>query len=85
MIKLLNINASFLFCIAVLATLWSCKENKSEKTQNLAISKSQTEIATPKTELTSEFKDYWYSGEAEITSYKLEQARYGEIGKAQPF
>ena len=29
--------------------------------------------------LSQEFKDYWYSGEAEITSYKLEQARYGEI------
>lgn len=26
-----------------------------------------------------EFKDYWYSGKAEITSYKLEQGRYGEL------
>ena len=30
-------------------------------------------------EVSKEFKDYWYAGEAEITSYKLEQARYGEI------
>ncbi|SDS31541.1 septum formation inhibitor Maf [Christiangramia echinicola] len=30
-------------------------------------------------ELSDEFKSYWYSGEAEITSYDLEQARYGEI------
>ena len=30
---------------------------------------------------TDEFKKYWYSGNAEITSYKLEQARYGEIHK----
>lgn len=29
--------------------------------------------------LSQEFKDYWYSGEAEITSYKLKQARYGEM------
>ncbi|MCH4823291.1 septum formation inhibitor Maf [Gramella lutea] len=29
--------------------------------------------------LSQEFKDYWYSGTAEITSYELEQARYGEI------
>ncbi|MDG3585660.1 septum formation inhibitor Maf [Galbibacter pacificus] len=31
-----------------------------------------------------EFNDYWYSGEAEITSYQLLQARYGELrqGKA---
>lgn len=30
------------------------------------------------------FNDYWYAGEAEITSYELQQARYGEIhsGKA---
>lgn len=26
-----------------------------------------------------DFNDYWYAGEAEITSYQLEQARYGEI------
>lgn len=31
--------------------------------------------------LSNEFKGYWYSGEAEITSYELEQARYGEIRK----
>ncbi|HKJ49730.1 MAG TPA: hypothetical protein VJ973_11600 [Christiangramia sp.] len=30
-------------------------------------------------QLSDEFKSYWYSGEAEITSYDLEQARYGEI------
>ncbi|AVR46152.1 septum formation inhibitor Maf [Christiangramia fulva] len=29
--------------------------------------------------LSQEFKDYWYSGKAEITSYDLEQARYGEM------
>ena len=26
-----------------------------------------------------EFNEYWYAGKAEITSYKLEQARYGEV------
>ena len=30
-------------------------------------------------ELSQEFKDYWYQGKAELTRYKLEQARYGEI------
>jgi hypothetical protein len=33
---------------------------------------------SPKKDLSREFKDYWYAGEAEITSYKLQQARYGE-------
>ncbi len=35
-------------------------------------------------EISKNFKKYWYAGEAEITSYKLSQARYGELreGKA---
>lgn len=42
----------------------------------------------PKTETplaeTSSFDDYWYQGKAEISSYQLQQARYGELrdGKA---
>ena len=32
-----------------------------------------------KTKLSDDFKSYCYSGQAEITSYKLEQARYGEL------
>ena len=30
-------------------------------------------------QLSQEFKDYWYNGEAEITSYSLKQERYGEL------
>lgn len=32
----------------------------------------------------SEFNDYWYAGVAEVSTYKLEQVRYGEVhrGKA---
>lgn len=29
--------------------------------------------------LTDEFKQYWYNGKAELCSYELKQARYGEI------
>lgn len=32
-----------------------------------------------KRNLTEEFKDYWFSGKAEITSYHLKQSRYGEV------
>jgi len=28
---------------------------------------------------TEKFKNYWYAGKAEVTSYKLKQARYGHI------
>jgi len=27
----------------------------------------------------NDFSDYWYQGEAEVSSYRLEQARYGEV------
>lgn len=29
--------------------------------------------------LTSEFKTYWFDGTAEISSFKLNQSRYGEV------
>ncbi|HPF10700.1 MAG TPA: septum formation inhibitor Maf [Flavobacteriaceae bacterium] len=31
--------------------------------------------------LSNDFKDYWFDGKAEITSYQLEQERYGELRK----
>lgn len=34
--------------------------------------------AFPERELSEEFKKYWFAGEAEITSYRLNQSRYGE-------
>lgn len=39
----------------------------------------ETTPSNPKKPLSDDFKAYWYAGDAEITSYKLEQARYGEI------
>ena len=33
----------------------------------------------PERHLTEEFKTYWFAGEAEITSYTLEQSRYNEL------
>ncbi|MFD1096064.1 septum formation inhibitor Maf [Salegentibacter chungangensis] len=41
--------------------------------------KDYAEPKREKKELSEEFKKYWFSGKAEITSYKLEQARYGEV------
>nr|WP_321227829.1 septum formation inhibitor Maf [uncultured Psychroserpens sp.] len=61
----------------------SCKDNSTQKDQvlnNEPISEaSKTLPKSPAFEQSQEFKDYWYAGEAEITSYKLEQARYGEM------
>jgi len=36
----------------------------------------------PKKSLSQEFKAYWYAGEAEITSYAMQQQRYGEPREA---
>ena len=42
------------------------------------VSGQVNELKPPKSK---EFKEYWYSGQAELTRYELEQARYGEIHK----
>lgn len=48
------------------------KENKLEHA-------AVTVADKPAFALTDEFKSYWYRGVAELCSYNLEQARYGEI------
>lgn len=63
----------------------ACKQEK--EIELFAIHSSEPIVAkktSNRENLSKEFKDYWYNGEAEISSYKLEQARYGEIreGKA---
>jgi hypothetical protein len=40
---------------------------------------SNLEKEIPRFKKDSKFKTYWYQGKAEITSYELTQARYGEI------
>ncbi len=65
--------------------LFNCKQKQVATIKGLA--DISTKIETPKKAAflpNKQFNDYWYNGEAEITSYKLEMARYGEIrnGKA---
>ncbi len=59
----------------------SCKENTTQEASEMAFNNGKTEkaLALPKKTISEDFKKYWYAGEAEITSYKLEQARYGEL------
>ncbi len=52
-------------------------EEKSDS-QKISAKKKAAITATPRN-ISKEFKDYWYSGTAEITSYSLMQERYGEI------
>ncbi|WP_418604410.1 septum formation inhibitor Maf [Hwangdonia sp.] len=70
--------------IGLFLLITSC--NKKSETHDLASSLESNSSAKTSTAKgpSQAFKDYWYAGKAEITSYKLEQARYGEIreGKA---
>ena len=57
------VSVLILLIVPLLLTSWAYAES--------AVSKAASE--------SPEFKSYWNSGRAEITSYKLEQARYGEL------
>lgn len=70
----------FALTLLITLTLSSCKKNTPEPI--IAENTSKTiidEVTRPPMQLTNAFKNYWYAGEAEISSFKLEQARYGEI------
>ncbi|WP_435625479.1 septum formation inhibitor Maf [Flagellimonas sp.] len=76
--KILSIPA-----FALLLFAFACNTSSETKEKELAINDEEemenTTIELPKKPLSEEFKKYWYAGDAEITSYELEQARYGEI------
>lgn len=65
------------YSILGLMLLSACNLKEHNKRINDAASLSTNNAA--KRQLSRQFKDYWYSGKAELTSYKLEQERYGEI------
>ncbi len=81
----INIKTPFWLVLGVLTLVCSCKSD--QKKDKLAINSEVKVIENTPIDFkepSQEFKAYWYAGKAEITSYKLEQARYGEIreGKA---
>ena len=77
----LKLNSTLYFILGMVFSLSSCKEKSVEKSDTLAIGSMKNETQAPKKQLSKEFKDYWYKGTAEITSYSLQQARYGEMRK----
>lgn len=84
--KCLDFRWGWAFQLFLSLAITSCTEKKNEG-ESLALNSESPELATASKEkkaLTTDFKTYWYAGDAEITSYSLEQARYGEIreGKA---
>ena len=59
--------------------LWSC-EQKAE--QPITVEPDSSEVKFTYTP-SQEYKDYWFNGTAEISSYVLTQARYGELREGQ--
>ena len=60
----------------------SCREKPATASKDLAINAVKAASSSEKP-ISEEFKKYWYAGDAEITSYELEQSRYGEIRKGK--
>ncbi len=76
--KGIKLEALIALVIVIITIFASCKTN--EKEEGKAIVKNESlAFKEKKKPLTEEFKKYWYSGNAEITSYTLKQARYGEF------
>lgn len=60
--------------------LMSCTQNYNHKNDISIASVNPIEKSKEtEKEPSEEFKSYWYAGKAEITSYALEQVRYGEL------
>ncbi len=80
--KIVRVELAFYAVVMILGLLTSCKEQKTSKDLAHNVDK-RSEISLPleAKEPSPEFKNYWYAGEAEVSSYQLEQARYGEIRK----
>lgn len=75
--------AAFTFTSIGLLVLTSCHDAASASEPSTVRASSEVALNhnSKKNSLTREFKEYWYQGEAEISSFELEQARYGEIRK----
>ncbi|WP_452603170.1 septum formation inhibitor Maf [Pontimicrobium sp. MEBiC06410] len=79
--RLFNIQLLPLSIVTLFLLSSGCKNEKVIPTEDYAKAETPIEVKPEKEpqKTSQEFNDYWYAGEAEISSYKLEQARYGEI------
>ena len=66
-------HAIFYFFIAIFLLI-RCSPAKTKESSEIVKNIEQLNPST-------EFNAYWFNNEAELTSYQLEQARYGEIHK----
>lgn len=74
--------AKYIFPGIILTAIivFACSNTANKENENAPIAASTTKtVDAPKKKLSEDFKKYWYAGEAELTSYELQQARYGEL------
>ena len=64
-----------IFLSIFLLSLFGCANEQPSRVSQ------KNKFAVAAKNIKNEFNEYWYQGLAEITSYDLEQARYGEIHK----
>jgi hypothetical protein len=62
--------------------IMSCSKGKTAQT-TASILNTETTTKKPAQPTSEAFNKYWYAGNAELTSFELEQARYGEIHKGK--
>ncbi len=75
-----NPKSIFILNFVVPFTLFTaCNKSANESTIIKPIFYKSFKKETAVRHLDQEFKDYWYSGKAEITTYQLSQVRYGEL------
>lgn len=80
--KVFRIEFAVLALLFILSITLSCVEKTKASNKEIALNIDEdivNAVNNPKKQLSENFKKYWYAGNAEITSYTLEQARYGEI------
>lgn len=66
--------------ILAVGLIAGCDQFVKEKNNDVALTEVVEDFKETKViKLSDEFKEYWYAGDAELTSYKLNQARYGEL------
>lgn len=71
---------TLVFLFGILTATSSCQQSPKEIVEKEIIKPvTDSIVKSNATTLSNEFKTYWYNNEAEISSYKLDQARYGEM------
>lgn len=80
---MIPVNRSIYYTLLGLSLLLygACKKDVVEKPEISKAELLEQETPPEKRVVSNEFSKYWYRGKAEITSYELEQARYGELRK----